>query len=112
MNTLSTNVDFGHAVKAMKNGYCVARAGWNGKNMYVFLNKGSKHFNLEEKQNPNTVEGVRPDLFKEGAEGTITRLPNINMMAATGSIVTGWLASQTDILAEDWCVLEPGGSQE
>ena len=29
-------------------------------------------------------------------------MPNINMLAADGSIVTGWLASQTDMLAEDW----------
>ena len=38
--------------------------------------------------------------------GTITRLPNLNMRAATGSTVTGWLASQTDILAEDWVDLD------
>lgn len=110
MNYLSMNVNFGHAVEAMKNGYCVARQGWNGKNMYVFLNKGSKHF-LAGRDLPQQVESIRTDLFENGAEGTSTRLPNINMMAATGSVVTGWLASQTDILAEDWCVLEPGASQ-
>ena len=107
---LETAQNFGQAVEAMKKGFCVARAGWNGKGMCLWINKGSKHF-LPDADMPSKVEGVQADLFENGAEGTSTRLPNINMRAATGSTVTGWLASQTDILAEDWDILAPGDVQ-
>lgn len=50
-------------------------------------------------------EGIMFDLFQTGDAGTVPRLPNIIMKTATGSTLTGWLASQTDILSEDWIVL-------
>ena len=95
-------MNFGTAIERLKQGGKIARNGWNGKGMFLFLNKGS-HPAPDEFE---TIEGVRRDLFEHGDEGTVTRLPNINMKAATGSIVTGWLASQTDILAEDWGEVE------
>ena len=58
------------------------------------------------------IDGVHPDLFEKGATGTVTRLPNINMRAASGATVTGWLASQTDILAEDWTIVEDAPEPE
>jgi hypothetical protein len=90
---------FGEAVEAMKVGERVAREGWNGKGMFVWLNRGSTDC-LPDRE--TTIEGVSDHLFDLGDDDTIVRLPNINMRAATGSTVTGWLASQTDILAEDW----------
>jgi len=106
-------MNFGQAIEALKNGNAVARSGWNGKNMFLFLNKGSIDVAAHHKENRESenffVEGIRFNLFESGDTGTVTRLPNINMRAATGSTVTGWLASQTDLLAEDWEVLEPGG---
>lgn len=94
---------FGEAIQALKYGGAVSRSGWNGKKMYLFLNKGSVASNRQSDGGP--IDGVNPNLFDRGDDDTITRLPNINMMSASGSIVTGWLASQTDILAEDWDVL-------
>ena len=99
---MTTNLSFGQALDQLKQGKSISREGWNGKGMFVYLNKGSHDFN-KEKGLP--IDGVSADLFIDGAEGTSTRLPNINMKSATGSIVTGWLASQTDLLADDWCVL-------
>lgn len=112
------NLSFGLALEALKDGFAVAREGWNGKNMFVFLNKGSVDWQSREEtpgytensEEQGFVEGIKFDLFDNGDAGTITRLPNINMRAATGSTVTGWLASQTDLLAEDWCILQPGNS--
>ena len=106
----TTLINFGQAVEALKAGQRVARAGWNGKGMFVYLNKGSFDGDLlgfpEGEQpradNGSTIDGVRLGLFEAGDKGTVTRLPNINMRSATGATVTGWLASQTDILAEDW----------
>lgn len=109
-----TDLNFGEAIAALKAGYAVARQGWNGKKMFVFLQRGS--FDSENLMVwPNTflfIEGIDARLFDKGDVGTVTRLPNLNMRAASGSTVTGWLASQTDILAEDWVVLnEPGDTE-
>lgn len=92
-------MNFGQAVEAAKNGKAVRRSGWNGKGMFVYLNRGSDPTRYSSDE---LVDGVRGDLFELGDTGTTTRLPNLNMRSATGSTITGWLASQTDILAEDW----------
>lgn len=99
MNTLT----FGQAIEALKAGKAVARSGWNGKGMFLFLNKGSASA-LPDRG--TTIEGISDHLFDLGDDGTVTRLPNINMRAASGSTVTGWLASQADLLAEDWTIIE------
>ena len=103
------NLSFGQALDQLKQGQSIARKGWNGKNMFVYLNKGSYDFpNTDGHSDFNEgdlIEGVSEKLFENGHHGTITRLPNINMRTATGSTVTGWLASQTDLLADDWGVL-------
>lgn len=106
-------MNFGQAIEAVKAGARIARHGWNGKGMFVFLKKGSTDlanlgFHPGETpafRHPSTIDGISLGLFGAGAPGESTRLPNLNMNSATGSIVTGWLASQTDILAEDWEVV-------
>lgn len=112
------NLNFGQALEALKQGKRIARSGWNGKGMFVFLNKGNfdGHYlgfepgSQPSQDHPSTIDGVRLGLFNAGSKGTLIRLPNINMRAASGAIVTGWLASQTDMLAEDWCVLDDEAS--
>lgn len=100
-------MNFGEAVEKIKAGIPCCRAGWNGKGMFIFLNRGSSPTLDPIAENQSImplIDGVNQKLFDLGAIGTVTRLPNLNMKAATGSTVTGWLASQTDILAEDWIV--------
>lgn len=98
------NKTFGEALAALKQGKRVARSGWNGKGMFIYLNRGSsEHLSPDRSLHR---EGIPEGLFELGDTGTVTRLPNLNMKAASGSTVTGWLASQTDVLAEDWEVLE------
>ncbi len=108
---MKENQNFGDAIAALKDGKRVSRKGWNGKNMFLWLNKGSSHGHYdnakpEDVPSDGTIEGINSNLFELGDAGTVTRLPNINMRSATGSTVTGWLASQTDLLAEDWCILD------
>lgn len=103
--SMETNLSFSQALDALKKGKAISREGWNGKGMFVFLNKGSHDF-PQDQENPGKIESIRTSLFEKGDKGAVTRLPNLNMQAATGSTVTGWLASQTDLLAEDWCVLD------
>ena len=83
-------MDFGQALMALKNGDKVARAGWNGKGMFVFLVPGS-----------NFIVN-RPPLLGIYPAGTPIRYhAHIDMKTADDQIVP-WLASQTDVLAEDW----------
>lgn len=102
-------MNFGEALEAVKEGKLIAREGWNGKNMFVYLNKGSFDKSLEtsemKKAEYYTIDGICKELFEVGDVGTVTRLPNINMRSANGSTITGWLASQTDMLAEDWNII-------
>lgn len=89
-----TGMTFGHAVELMRAGCKVARQGWNGKGMFVFLVPGSQ-FQVNRKP----LLGIYP----EGT--TINYCPHIDMRTADGSIVP-WLASQTDVLASDWVLVE------
>ena len=97
-------MSFGEALHALKAGHRVARSGWNGKNMFIYLNKGSVD-DSSLGEHSLLIEGVQQELFEYGDKGTVTRLPNINMRSASGSTVTGWLPSTTDMLAEDWTIL-------
>lgn len=87
-------MDFGHALAALKAGSKVARAGWNGKGMFLFLVPGSTF-----QVNRAPLLGIYP----EGTE--ITYHAHVDMKTAQGDVVP-WLCSQTDMLAEDWCVVK------
>lgn len=90
--------DFGMALEALKRGKAVARKGWNGKGMFLTLQNGSE------------VEGnnMRNEPAKKYYGDCKAKIcPHIDMKAADGSYVVGWLASQTDMLAEDWDIIDP-----
>ena len=86
-------MDFSQALESIKLGSRVAREGWNGKRMFLFLVPGS-HFRV----NRAPLLGIYP----EGTE--IDYCPHIDMKTADDRIVP-WLASQTDLLADDWVVV-------
>ncbi len=88
------NFNFGHAVFLLKAGFRVARSGWNGKNMFLFLVGGSE--NLTVNREPLI------SILGEGA--TFNYQPHVDMFTADGTIVP-WLCSQSDMLAEDWCIV-------
>lgn len=96
----TSGMSFGLAIEALKKGARVARAGWNGKGMWLALTPGSVI----------PFEAARSGACKAQAEAegvaSITILSHIDMCAADGSIVIGWLASQTDMLADDWAIVE------
>lgn len=72
-------MDFGDALYALKNGKKVAREGWNGKGMWLDLQVPDEHSKMT--------------------------LPYIYMKTACGNQVP-WLASQTDMLSDDWVIVE------
>lgn len=85
---------FGDALHMLKLGKKVARAGWNGKGMFLFLVSGS------------TFTVNRPPLLGIYPEGTeVNYHAHIDMKTADGQVVP-WLCSQTDALSEDWTVVE------
>ena len=90
----TSGMTFGFALEALKKGLKVARAGWNGKSMFLFLVPGS------------VFRVNRPPLLGIYPEGTeINYCPHIDMKTADNKVVP-WLCSQTDALAEDWCIVE------
>ncbi len=97
-------MDFGEALAKMKRGERVAREGWNGKGMFIALNYGSHDFGDDDLP-PETVHGLSSGYFNAGDKGSVTRLPHIMMRTATGATLNGWLASQSDMLADDWQVV-------
>lgn len=103
-------MDFSNALRAAVAGSRISRANWNGKGMFVTLQRGNVDFDSISTPSgavPSTISGVHTSLFDAGDKGTITRMPNFNMRAADGSTVVGWLASQTDMLAVDWTADPP-----
>lgn len=70
--------DFGWALRELKNGKKVSRNGWNGKNMFL--------------------------LYREPSSTEMCTLPYLVMFTADQKWVP-WLASQTDVLAEDWGIV-------
>lgn len=78
-------MDFGSALLALKLGNKVARSGWNGKGMWLQLQVPDEHSKM-----------TLPYIYIEYPVGSAA-YPN-------GSRVP-WLASQTDLLSEDWEII-------
>lgn len=82
---------FGMALEALKAGERVARAGWNGKGMWLcMIHRAAWH--------------VDPQVNKPMGEHSLNALPWIGMKTVDSGFVP-WLASQTDMLAEDWSIV-------
>ena len=95
-----TGMSFGQALEAMRAGKCVARTGWNGKGMYLWLLPAASV----------KAEWCREPHLKRVAEacgGEIEAECSVRMMTADKKVVTGWLASQTDMFADDWQIVNP-----
>ncbi len=86
-------MDFGEAIRELKAGNKVARSGWNGKDMFLFLVPGSTFI-----VNREPLLGIYP------AGTQIDYHSHIDMKTAQGYVVP-WLASQSDMLSDDWCII-------
>ena len=95
----TTGLNFGQAVEALKQGKRVSRDGWNGKGMYLWL-MAAAVVKAEWCLEPHLKA------MAEANGGEIEALGSIRMLTADQKVLTGWLASQTDILASDWCILD------
>lgn len=94
---------FGEALEAVKAGKRAQRAGWNGKGMWIaHWRAGTYGAGSEVLENcPALVAYAQSTRSK-----TVDIAGALVLRAADGSIVIGWLASQTDMLADDWSVCD------
>ncbi|PAC27812.1 DUF2829 domain-containing protein [Flectobacillus sp. BAB-3569] len=113
-----SNQSFGQALYAAKLGKRISREGWNGKNMFVFQRPEDKlSLKTVVQQVKSLPQSVKDFLHVNCKNENGDAIPledgkpvkfgaYLCMYAADGSIVNGWLASQTDMLATDWCILD------
>ena len=79
-------MNFGEALEHVKNGKRIARRNWNGKGQYVFLVKAEQLKHIADK---------------------CQKVVDVLAICTTSDIIqVGWLATQTDMLATDWYVVE------
>lgn len=96
---------FGEALVHVENGGLISREGWNGKGMFVFM-RPQDDLTIDMivhkvKSLPATVK-EHFDNSEMLSDDKVKFTAYLCMKAADGSIVNGWLASQTDMLAKDW----------
>lgn len=86
---------FGQALELCKKGSKIRRKGWNGKNMFIVHQKAYPD-GIPTNENTSQSLGI--------PQGTVVKFrPYLMMYTAQGDCVP-WVASQTDILADDWDV--------
>lgn len=97
-------MSFGHAIAAMKAGSAVRRAGWNGKGMFIVL---MPPLQLPPYSTQGTDRKVNDRTAKWIGEDTpLDCQPYFAMWTAAKQWQPGWLASQADMLADDWSIVE------
>jgi hypothetical protein len=84
-------MDIGLAIKYLKQGKKVTRAGWNSKGMWLILVPGSRDI----KTGLNTP-------YRDAGLKVVSINPHIDMYTAEGCMQPGWTLSQVDMLADDW----------
>lgn len=95
---------FGDAIRMMKRGLKVARKGWNGKGMWIVL---MPSLYLPPYNTGDTARKVNDRTAKHiGEDKPLDSQPYFSMWTAQGKWQPGWLASQPDMLAEDWYIVE------
>lgn len=91
MTDTENRLTFGDALNALKHGKKVARNGWNGKNQHIELATNISYKNADGQL-------VNPTHHAYGNAAIA--------FVGTSGVQLGWLASQADMLAEDWHIVE------
>lgn len=90
---MSNFMTIGEAVILLKQGHVVARKGWNGQGMFLFLVENKK------------LLGPQKNIYLSGLHGH--RIESYVMMKTADNKIIPWLCSQADLLAEDWVEIVP-----
>lgn len=99
---------FGEAITLLNAGHPVTRQGWNGKGM--FLIRAGGYAVRAEDARAGTF--INTEFLKRRGCTHLEILPHIDMWTAQNTYLAGWLASQSDMLADDWMIyVEPCGEE-
>lgn len=110
--------NFGEAIEAAKQGKLIAREGWNGKGMFVFMRPAdelSVHFIVNSvKSLPQSFKDYQSkmvfnaDTYDTINENTVKIKFGAYLCLSTpnNDVINGWNASTSDVLAEDWVILD------
>lgn len=103
-NRPTAGMTFGHAIEAAKQGHKIARRGWNGQGMFVaymppmYLPPANSQA-LGKKVNDRTAKFIGPD-------APLDCQPYFAMYNAQKQWIPGWLATQSDMLSDDWRIVD------
>ena len=100
---VSENGSFGQAIQALKQGKRVARTGWNGKGMFIFMQVPAA-INEEVIPKMQSLPQAVKDEFSKRLGGI--KYKNQLAMVYPDNTVYGWVASPSDVLENDWCILD------
>ncbi len=100
---MKENLNFGQAVEALKEGKRVARKGWNGKGMFVFAQIPAEITEDIVPKMQSLPQSVKDEFARRG--GSI-RYKNQFAIVYPCNTIYGWLASPSDVLENDWIVLD------
>lgn len=92
---VSLPVGFSIALMAVKLGKRAHRTGWNGKGMYIYM--------VNEGRYPPTTEAGKA-IAERQSDGLVPYRPYVAMFTVDGDVVP-WVVSQTDLLADDWLIM-------
>ena len=101
-----STMDFSDALRELKAGKKVTRKWWNGNivsfapDMYIWL---EKPYMIERRNVPDSNENM---LSAFGRNSTIEKLGTFIMKTRDNKIMAGWLATNSDLLADDWVVVD------
>jgi hypothetical protein len=103
-----SKLNFGQAIEAIKKGEKVCREGWNGKGMYLFLNQGNPvNGHLHSAHPDSETDGNTIHQSGQILEFIVMKTAGDSKLWGVGySDYVPWLASQTDILSNDWMIID------
>lgn len=96
------DLSFGEALIVLEAGYRVAREGWNGKDMFLLMNGG--YSVAAEDCRPDNH--INEDFLKSRGCPELIIQNHIDMWTAQNTLCVGWLASQMDMIANDWVIVD------
>jgi hypothetical protein len=107
-NLPTTNLPFGAAIEALKQGKRVARKGWNGKGMFVFMQVPAEIPKDVVPKMQSLPQSVKDEFQRRFDAETHLWIRYSNQMAIVdqNNEIKGWSPSGSDSLAEDWVILD------
>ena len=97
------DMTYGMAIEAIEKGFCIARRGWNGKNLFVCKQVPS----FIRKENIAIMQSLPESAKKIISSYDIKGISYLNQMIIVNSegIINSWVASSSDTYAHDWYII-------